>query len=374
MFKLSMSSLELFHSNFLEWLFMQNPTAFLECFGIEVQPDKEYSIDREYHLGSNDIDGKNKKWITDIAVFVQDKNAGQGKPRDIEVIIENKIKSLPSHGQLEFQAAFADRCTKGCKKVLLTLFELPATYPLYDFAHLKYIDLVRNIRDQYKNNTSSAPYINDYCEMVETLQQIIDEDVAVKQNRNGVFTFHEHSAYLDMCGMQDAFRKYQAAKLVQKVLAAFGTKYPNEGCGLPLITGSGLNHKRACVDIFLRINENLSAGVQIEHEQFRVCFTGKAIEKLFDRTGKLLDDAYAFLDSTWDTWLRYSDGRKDYCKYGNVFVYRYVVIPRDIALNRLLVEGGWSDHHPELSVKYVLDKIIENKSIIIDKLCNGLRN
>ena len=72
MFKFSMSSLELFHSNFLEWLFNQNPSTFLICFGIDVETGKEYTIQREYTLGSDKVNDKKKKWITDIAVFAKE--------------------------------------------------------------------------------------------------------------------------------------------------------------------------------------------------------------------------------------------------------------------------------------------------------------
>ena len=76
MFHFSMSSLELFHSNFLAWLFVQNIYAFLECFGVEVKDDMEYVIDREYNLGTSVVDGKDKKWITDIAVFAKYRDNG----------------------------------------------------------------------------------------------------------------------------------------------------------------------------------------------------------------------------------------------------------------------------------------------------------
>ena len=37
LFRLSMSSLELFHSNFLEWLFDLDHEAFLKCFGLKIK-------------------------------------------------------------------------------------------------------------------------------------------------------------------------------------------------------------------------------------------------------------------------------------------------------------------------------------------------
>jgi hypothetical protein len=81
------------------------------------------------------------------------------------------------------------------------------------------------------------------------------------------------------------------------------------------------------------------------------------------------------LDEIWNDCLNgRSDGKKGNCKYGKNFVYRYVrILPgpkedKDIEIDRLLKEGKWLEEHPDLSVKYILDKIIENKKEIIEKL------
>lgn len=368
MFYFSMSSLELFHSNFLAWLFGQNSHAFLKCFGVEVKDNKEYLIDREFCLGSSMVDKKDKKWITDIAVFARDRDNNDESCRgNLELIIENKIKSLPSNGQLKQQDKLADKINKKgiCKKVLLTLFDLPPSYPLCGFTSLKYVDLVYNIKEEYKNSSYFDTYVKDYCEMIDTLQQIIDEDCVVQRNRQGILTFHEHSDDLNTCGMQDAFRKYQAAQLAQKAISAFQSEYSNQ-----LVTGANLNHKRACTDIFLQLDKNLRAGVQIEHNQFRVCFTGKAIDKVFDRKGELLAKQYAFLNNVWNDLLnQISDGKKDYCKYGRDFVYRYAIIPEGVTLEQLFKDAEWLDGHCELSIKKVLDKLTESKNLLIANLC-----
>lgn len=364
MFRLSMSSLELFHSNFLEWLFDQNYSAFLNCFGIEVETNKEYTIAREFCLGSSKNDGKNKKWVTDIAVFAKDKNNIDEKCEDKPIlIIENKIKSLPSNGQLESQAYFAGT---RCKKVLLTLFELPTDYPLNGFTYIEYIELIEKIRELYESDTYFDPYIKDYCEMVKALRCIIDEDDVVIKNKEGIFAFNETSN-LEKCGMQDASRKYQAAQLLQRVERQLIEN--GEYKGLKVLTGTSLNHKRACIDIYLRLNNHLEAGVQIEHNQFRVIFQGKAVEKLFDKKiGKLLEKPYNFLDETWNNWLKIYNGKKDYCKYGTGFVYRYAIIPENTKIDQLLVDGKWLEGYPELSVKYILDLIVTNSQYIIDNL------
>jgi hypothetical protein len=85
MFRFSMSSLELFHSNFLEWLFDLDHVAFLNCFSVQVNNTSQYSIKREYYLGTTIVNNNKKKWITDIAVF---------ENGNLILIIENKVKSM----------------------------------------------------------------------------------------------------------------------------------------------------------------------------------------------------------------------------------------------------------------------------------------
>lgn len=354
MFRLSMSSLELFHSNFLEWLFDYNPSSFPKCFGIDVETDKKYKIQREYHLGKTDKNQK-KEWITDIAVFVEENNADK-----LILIIENKIKSLPSDGQLESQSFLSKEKNETCKKVLLTLFDLPEDYERCDFRHVKYIDLVKEIINQYGTDNL---YIKDYCTMIEKLHKIVDN--VINEIPKGNLMFHKHFESLEKCGMQDAFRKYQGAQLAQIASNKFKDKYE-----MPIETGVWLQHKRACVNVFFKLKK-IEAGVQIEHDQFRVFFEGKAIEKLYQ--GECLkDDKYKFLNEIWNDWLKgLSDGRKDNCKYGKNFVYRYVKIPENITIDALLEGGNWLENHSELSVKNILDKIIDNKDNIIKELSLG---
>lgn len=355
MFRLSMSSLELFYSNFLEWLFDYNPSSFLKCFGIDVEIDKKYKIQREYHLGKTDQDPK-KEWVTDIAVFVEENNADK-----LILIIENKIKSLPSDGQLEAQGMLAKKRNETCKKVFLSLFDLPEDYVLCDFTHVMYIDLVKEIIKQYGTDNL---YIKDYCAMIEKLQEIVDN--VINEIPKGNLMFHKHFESLEKCGMQDAFRKYQGAQLAQIAGNKFNDKN-KYNYDMPIGTGAWLQHKRACVNVFLKLKK-IEAGVQIEHDQFRVFFEGKAIEKLYQ--GECLkDDKYKFLDEIWNDWLKgLSDGRKGNCKYGKNFVYRYVKIPENITIDALLEGGNWLEEHPDLSVKYILDKI-KNERDKIENLC-----
>ena len=278
MFRLSMSSLELFHSNFLEWLFDLDHEAFLKCFDLTVSNPAACTIEREYHLGTTPVNGKNKQWVTDIAVF---------ENGNLILIIENKIKSTPSKGQLENQSKEADKKAKGCKKVLLSLFEYSGA--LHRFDSVLYETLFGEIRKNYASHSQFVPYIQDYCDMLERLQSILDHDQLVKDWRGGYYTAHLSSTYLETCGIMDAFRKYQAASLADEFEKRF---IVTNTTGLPMTCEHSLNNKHACTTIAYELNDRLNVGVQIEHDQLRIFFEDK--KKSFNIPN---------VDAYWNTWF-----------------------------------------------------------------------
>ena len=325
MFRLSMSSLELFHSNFLEWLFDIDHKAFLKCFGLKVNNSSTYTIEREYHLGTTKLaTGKNKQWVTDIAVF---------ENGTLILIIENKIKSTPSKGQLENQSKESDKKAKGCKKVLLSLFEYSVSKgKSYGFDKVLYKKLCRKILYNYKSHLPNT-YIKDYCDMLERLQFILDNDPLVKNWRGRCYTAHLPSADLETCGIIDAFRKYQAASLVDKFEKRFIKTDPKTGMSLckkinlPMTCEHSLNHKRACATIAYELNNGtLCVGVQVEQDQLRIFFENK------DKNKKIVE---AKAQECWTNWFypltplgkSTKKGGPNYCSYDmskSLFIYRYV--------------------------------------------------
>ena len=312
MYRLSMSSLELFHSNFLEWLFDIDHEAFLKCFDLPVNNSAAYTIEREYHLG---IDDAGKQWVTDIAVFENGK---------MILIIENKIKSTPSKGQLENQKELADIKAKGCKKVLLSLFEYSVSKgKSYGFDKLLYKKLCRKIRYNYNLHPQFYPYIEDYCKMLKRLQYVIDKDPLVVNwsGGRGYYTAHMFSKKLEIYDMMDAFRKYQAASLVNKFEESIVKKDTTD---LSMNCEHSLNNKRACATIaYELIPGKLCVGVQVEQDQLRIFFENKDKEKSFNEDQ--IDQAQRY----WDDWfsrkqLGKGKNQEDYCSYSNSFIYRYV--------------------------------------------------
>ena len=313
MYRLSMSSLELFHSNFLEWLFDLDHEAFLKCFDPEFTNPAACTIEREYHLGTID----DKQWVTDIAVFENGK---------MILIIENKIKSTPSKGQLENQKKLAGEY---CKKVLLSLFEYSVIEDkLYKFCKVLYKDLIDKILTNYESHSQFVPYIKDYCKMLQKLQNILDNDPLVTGWKDGHYTAHLSSKKLEIYDMMDAFRKYQAASLADEFENRFIAKNTTS---LHMTCEHSLNNKRACATIAYKLNNELCVGVQIEHDQLRIFFENK--DKNFNTKQA---------QKYWGEWLGDPLGggnEKHYCSYSNSFIYRYVkfesIIKTDDLCNRV---------------------------------------
>lgn len=344
MFRLSMSSLELFHSNFLEWLFDIDHEAFLKCFGPRFSNPAACTIEREYHLGTEE----EKQWVTDIAVF---------ENGNLILIIENKIKSTPSKGQLKYQSKLAE---EDCKKVLLSLFEYSVIEDkLYKFCKVLYKDLIDKILTNYASHPQFDPYIKDYCDMLKKLQYILDNNPLVNDWKEGHYTAHLSSKKLEIYDMMDAFRKYQAASLVDKFEQDIVV---HKNTDIQMSCEHSLNNKHACTTIAYKLNDRLNVGVQIEHDQLRIFFEDK--NKKFNELA---------VDTYWNNWFApltpqgksNQKGGPDYCSYNmskSLFIYRYV------KLDDIFVSSPITINNLCKYVEGILDQINKNSSAIISKV------
>ena len=315
----------------------------MKCFDPEFTNPAACTIEREYHLGTKE----DKQWVTDIAVFENGK---------MILIIENKIKSTPSKGQLKYQSELAK---EDCKKVLLSLFEYSVSKDkLYGFDKVLYNKLRQKIFDNYKSYRQSNSYIQDYCDMLKKLQDILDNDPLVKNWRIGYYTAHMFSKKLEIYDMMDAFRKYQAASLVDEFENRFIITNPTTGMSLckkttlPMTCEHSLNHKRACATIAYELNHGtLCVGVQVEQDQLRIFFENKDKNK---------EIAEAKAQEYWRIWFdpqKPQGGGDHYCSYSNSFIYRYVKLESVITTDDLCKR-----------VEKLLGKISDKKDDIIKEI------
>lgn len=173
MFRLSLCSKELFHSNFWAWLIEQEP-KFVSMFGENFSNIEKVDIKREDKICTveeKDIFNENKIYkkncIADIS-FIHDSNL---------YIIENKLKSLPNKEQLEnyIKGDIINEEYKTLqRKVILTSF----TKPIFEFnSNVKYIsyeEICNNLKNCFDNNNENKVILENYIKYLDLMNELND--------------------------------------------------------------------------------------------------------------------------------------------------------------------------------------------------------
>ena len=161
LYNLSMANKELFHSNFLAWLGARYPSVFENVFrkllGNKWPDDLgEFTIEREY-----------KHY--DISVM------GNNRPNIPRILIENKVKSIPTQEQLE---RYKTEEKDNCQFILLTV-----TQNLHDneevegwktITYKELSDQLSQVNCSDLSDTYHFGLLEDYCSYIEKLQLIIE--------------------------------------------------------------------------------------------------------------------------------------------------------------------------------------------------------
>ena len=158
LFNLSMANKELFHSNFIAWFGNNYKKEFINLINLllgqgtwpyEIQ---KFDIDREY----NHFD-----------ICIKDTN---NKPR---MIIENKVKSIPTKKQLDDYRKKVNDDT--CLFILLSI-----TSSLHDATEIEgwklitYKELSNKLKTIKLSNSYHNQLLEDYCEYIKNLQNTIE--------------------------------------------------------------------------------------------------------------------------------------------------------------------------------------------------------
>jgi len=399
MYRISMSSLELFHSNFLACLFQENPVAFLRCFSVKYTgTGSDLALVREYSLGSspNPQTGKNTKYVTDIMVGLVNVKGYKGGIKPL-LIIENKIKSYPQEKQLKGQELLINKIEPNCCKVILSIFPINKDIlSQTTFQEVLYSELVRYIYQYYQNSNSTfEKYKDDYCQMLVGLNHALQKytnDPNSPQLKKFLFPI----VYKDLeeIGFIDVFRKYQASMLYYDGM----NHLTNSQLGL-LVGDNGISNKHAIASFYKTLvqgngkDSELFIGIQIEDNQFRIAFGGTRIKKLIAGHKQQIITLPTVITDVWDEWFgANAKGRSrnviantgqhnDFCSYSDNFVYKYVDIYDDLkAVNQnthpkitisQLLETGFgkvSKQCTPLSVKNVFEFFSKNTNTIVPQI------
>lgn len=201
MYFFSLSSKELFHSNFLEFLFQTDCKKFFniidEILGTDFSSEPyNYVLSRE-----------KEKFDICISHKVETK---RGKEADYyDLIIENKVKSIPYYTQLEGYQNKADEHNKnlGNPQVKILLLSLVQNFPDWEkidgqknWTIVHYDKLCTLIRSKFSDHPMIGQYVKDYCDFLDLLnklqQSIIDDnDTGLFNNADTYKPYRFHDIY-----------------------------------------------------------------------------------------------------------------------------------------------------------------------------------
>lgn len=211
MFRLSLTSKELFHSNFLAWIFETYKNECADVFGITELKYESTKIIREDNIGKN---GNGKKCIADIVI----------QNGDNKIIIENKFKCLPDLNQLKDYLICNPR-----KIILLSYFEplfyselenINCSYLSYEQLEEKLSELVKIIKD-----SDDKIIIKNYIKCLNLLNKIknsikLENDITLEEIWKSI-TNNDIKTKLNTINFEKTMQRIYANKLTNYILSDY---------------------------------------------------------------------------------------------------------------------------------------------------------
>lgn len=364
MFHLSLSSKELFHSNFLSWIgnlakenggkeYEAFKNIMKNCFGYNL-PEK-WEVKREY---------KN----LDFCIIADD---------NIAFVLENKVKSMPRKEQLD---EYAEK-TPSCKKrILLSLAtDFPCKEELEKESEEKrkweIIDYKRYSKALQANSQYFQSYhadiIRDYSMYIEQLHNLTEEWALHTDNLYKLLL--ESPFENDDLRLNDLYFKLSYSWLTQEIKKSLsnegnikygvyidGIKEKSEDNksiykevehgGNDIFVNEGFTRGQGFFEFKIKVTEEYCLGIQIQGRQYR-----HLIEWI--KSGSQNHDKYwndtqnearvndiSFLSFDENTKARYPEclqreskrASKLYCKYGDRFLYQYATITDDTTIEQMI--------------------------------------
>ena len=351
LFAISLSGKELSHSNFWAWLLEQEAEG--------KHPLIEVFIPDFYQNGCTFISVEREKKHVDLTITYKN------KANETEVlIIENKIKSIPTKEQLiryEEELGKQDLTITG---ILTGLYASLDIQDLGKWSFLSYQEIAKRIMNIQKQHTTMdfADYIKQYAEDIEVLYDLFQSKM--EQNK-GKYIIGDND--LEKFRYSDIYVKLKGSEFMEEINKRLNFEdykdWSKPVCGL------SFNHKKPTLSIVFsqRIDGDPTKeigmiGVQIEGNQFRI-YGGASQEGNFHEEtviNKLYDCDYFKRNFVEEIVKqnRTSKMRNNYCKYGNVTAkychcYQYWKIE-------------------DFSYDAIIDELIKQMKIAEEKIKDGL--
>ena len=350
MFQLSLSSKELFHSNFLYWISQFN----LEMFKTVIEQLFE-KTGHSLHLDEwyEDFNVKREYEHFDLCVT----NEGEST---ILLVIENKVKSIPNKAQLD---RYCPKSAKAQHLLLSLSTDFPESKEMKEWVIANYQELACTLSEYVENRVGyEYDIIRDYISYITNFHSLVEEwRVGARTVSN---SFIPKRYEFEKLRINDFYTKFYFSQILLQITEEFNDVefnwkpiFGTDNKSTPpskniLYVNSGLTNNNGFLEVKVKIERDIAILIQIQGEQYRRC-----VEYYHDKEGS--DNKHASLEKNID-WLR-SDTRlnkffvleengnlsvpypqsiglgnpfrkmKDeyrngFCKYGNQFIYQYLKI------------------------------------------------
>ena len=317
LFNVSLSSKELFHSNFIAWFFEKHKEDTVLYFK-ELVP--------EFQITELLIIEREKKNIDITLIF---NNA-------YSVLIENKVKSLPNRSQLD---DYSNKINQEKERlILLSLY--PDSYkPFLSYKEvLAWMEKVneRSVNSENKNSLKEYYVTKDYIEFTMNLASISNSlmEADVK------FNFHSQSniykQFQDI-RLHDIFHKIKYKRLNDRVSTIVYKWLENE-LNIPQKDHSQLysaenyfSRGTAAANFHFPINGDPKFRkyfeIQLQDNMLRfILFSVKCVKFQEYINSKELFRSFFDLANTQSTLFETPKMRNEFNKYGDYIIYKYLII------------------------------------------------
>lgn len=362
LFNLSLSSKELFHSNFLAWLAQHYPDFFIEiCKELGCKADwsnAKWNVKREY-------------MNFDLCITSDKKTV---------MVLENKVKSIPTKAQLDEYVEKLKKEYEG--NIDLILLSLSTSFPDKQAIEDEKKWQIRNYKDlctatrkhmQLINNQYHKALIEDYCSFVATLHEC-SESWKVKDSSpfllpNDNDSNRKELKKLRIADLQD---KIWYSQLLEKlnsrlegnnqwdVQSGMDIKKiakDNSACLTKIFTNFGFTHGQGLLEAKIKVTQDYVLVIQIQGNKY--C---RAIEwikedqgdhnKFWEMTKDIMNKkGFSFFQFKKNDPINFpsicnnektikattrNGETQNFNKYGVKFLYQYKVIKEDATVSAVL--------------------------------------
>ena len=352
MFRISLGSKELFHSNFLAFLWDCDKQAFLNMISHLLPRDKKINVSEL--LGKEKLTIYREKENLDLCICHTENNKDC-----IDIIIENKVKSIPYIEQLdEYRQTAAKPQDKNSASVTYILLTLATEFPNKeaierDWNIITYDQLVKAIKQYYhKNNIEPRlqQYVADYTDFIDKLSalQIVDKfndepfhnpDIIAAYHKKKLSDLYlkQRGSYF-ICMLLNKITEAQENNRLGKIDIKQGAKSQASGKNVGdnsknaiIYLASGMNRGKSTITIHIYPKESQSSyALQIEGNQYRHMFIQSGlIAKRNEKIEQHLNNMPFFAQDQLPKLLQEDwQGRGDFNQYQPDCLYKYVTFEK----------------------------------------------